>query len=652
MFTNTGAKKIKRIVFLEPNSGHINVYSDVPIPRLGVILLATISRQLGYEVEVFIEDIKPIEPSIVLEADLVCISAITSTAPQAYDWADFCQAANIPVLLGGIHPSFLSEEALTHAPLVLRGEADESFVNLLNCMQVNDDFGKIAGLSWRDQDGAYIHNSNAPLPSSEVLSNLPFPDFSLVHGYGEKQPAAVSIAGVRGCPFDCSFCSVTTFNGKKFRSPSVDWIISAIRHYTKLYGGICYLFFTDDTFNIMPKRMRELLHQMITEDLTPSWGAQCRHEIAKHPKDLELMKKAGCDRLFIGFESPIQATLDDYGKKQTVDNIITTVQACHNAGISVHGMFVPGSDKDPSDIAERTVHFVEENEFDSIQLMMLTPLPGSRDWQRFAQGQAGLLTRVWSMFDGHHPVHSPVSMSPLHLYNTVAVGMRKFYRPDKIRQALFRFFRTRQKNDWRTVLLVCSGWWLTRKWEWQKINRLYGKFLKGHPEKTGQSFEQWQVEKEKKKKLVIACPAVDQLRKRIPVFLNELDVEKITLINVARYRINTVWYQGSLIAAWKDKREEAKSRFFHWLQSFGKDVHFVLPTIDFSSVNREIREMGESVSHQWAKIKNCPRVIHLPTEVDDEAIRSALYRLGSFLGADKLKIQSAIIKAMSASVES
>ena len=108
-------RTLKKLVFVEPKSTHLHIYSRVCIPRLGSVLLATIMRAKGYDVRVYIEDIHDVDMNEVLSADLVAISAITSTAPQSYRLADKVREAGAIAVLGGTHVSFLPEEGLEHA---------------------------------------------------------------------------------------------------------------------------------------------------------------------------------------------------------------------------------------------------------------------------------------------------------------------------------------------------------------------------------------------------------------------------------------------------------------------------------------------------------------------------------------------------------
>src|SRR5262245_64736541 len=113
-------RTLKKLVFVEPKSTHLHIYSRICIPRLGSVLLATIMRAKGYDVRVYVEDIHAIDMKEVLSADLVAISAITSTAPQSYRLADKVRQAGAIAVLGGTHVRFLPEAALGDADLVVR----------------------------------------------------------------------------------------------------------------------------------------------------------------------------------------------------------------------------------------------------------------------------------------------------------------------------------------------------------------------------------------------------------------------------------------------------------------------------------------------------------------------------------------------------
>src|SRR5688572_16917548 len=139
-------RALRKLVFVEPKSTHLHIYSRVCIPRLGSVLLATIMKAKGYDVRVYIEDIHDVDMKEVLSADLVAISAITSTAPQSYRLADRVREAGGIAVMGGTHVSFLPEEGLQHADYVVRGEGEFAFQELVDAIRRGEGFEKIQNL--------------------------------------------------------------------------------------------------------------------------------------------------------------------------------------------------------------------------------------------------------------------------------------------------------------------------------------------------------------------------------------------------------------------------------------------------------------------------------------------------------------------------
>ena len=179
--------------------------------------------------------------------------------------ADECRALGIPVILGGPHVTFLPDEALAHADLVVRGEGEQAMNALLDLWHdgyvkaTDAGYARIPNLTWKDGAGAVHHNPMAPWIAD--LDALPVPDFSLADGtadcrFGGKKTVMVQTS--RGCPFDCSFCSVTGMFGKKFRYRSVESVLQEVRRYNRRDH---FVFFCDDNFTANKRRARELVER-------------------------------------------------------------------------------------------------------------------------------------------------------------------------------------------------------------------------------------------------------------------------------------------------------------------------------------------------------------------------------------------------------
>ncbi|MGZ4886617.1 MAG: B12-binding domain-containing radical SAM protein, partial [Candidatus Aminicenantales bacterium] len=221
-----------RIVFIEPQAPNLHIFSQFPLPRLGTLILGTIMERRGWQVEVFVEDLRRVDYDLVASSDIVGISTITSTAPRAYAIADRVRAMGVPVLMGGPHVTYLAEEALEHADFVIRGEGESALTAFIDAWERGRDFSAVPNLSLKP-DGHVIHHPM--LPMEKDLDAIPYPDLALLkpdpRRFKFRPPIPVQTS--RGCPFDCSFCSVTGMFGKKYRFRSTENIIEELRRYDR-----------------------------------------------------------------------------------------------------------------------------------------------------------------------------------------------------------------------------------------------------------------------------------------------------------------------------------------------------------------------------------------------------------------------------------
>src|SRR3989475_3723372 len=457
-------RALKKLVFVEPKSTHLHIYSRVCIPRLGSVLLATIMRTKGYDVRVYIEDIAPVDMSEVMSADFVGVSTLTSTAPQSYRLADKVRAAGIPVAIGGTHVTFLPNEGLQHADFVVRGEGELAFQELVHAIQAGYGFEQIKNLSYL-ADGRPVH-----LPERPKIPNLdvnPIPDHRLITGW--KPSGVISVATSRGCPFSCTFCSVPGMYGHAFRTHSVERVLQEL----EVHRGNMYTFFADDIFTANKKRCKELLRGMIDHDLTPDWGAQVRTETVDDPELLQLMRDSRCFNVYVGFESINPRTLKLFQKKQDLAKIERSIERFHAHNIRIHGMFVVGSDEDDVETIDATAEFALKNDIDSIQFMILTPIPGSPDWdQLYDKGAKYVINRNWSLYDGHHAVHQPRRMSPYELQMAAINAMSKFYSWRGIAKKIL-------KGDLYYTTIRYWGKKMLREWWKDDENRAHVDWLRG-----------------------------------------------------------------------------------------------------------------------------------------------------------------------------
>lgn len=572
-------KRFQRIVFIEPKSTHIHVYSAVHIPRMGSILLGTILQERGYDVTVIVEDMlrKRVTEDMVWqkirEADLLCISSITSTAPRCYMWGDRARAAGIPVVIGGTHVTYFPDEAIEHADWVMRGEADESFPYFMEVLEADGDLSTVPGLTWRDGN-VVRHNPDAPLPSSAVLEANPFPNFDLIW-QAKLHGNVASFAVARGCPYNCSFCSVTKFNGAAIRTVSAQRTLDMIEDHWQRYRPR-YIFFAEDIFNQMKSRAKEILRGLIDRKIRPTigFGAQMRHEVVHDKEFLELMRQAGFDRAMVGFESINQASLDLCGKRETVEQVKYAIQEFHRYGIKVHGMFVIGFDTDTPQTFRDTLEFVKKYDVDSFQLMLLTPLPGTRDWHHdgFGDGRRPLLTRDWTKFDGHHMVQVPKLMTAYEANWYALETMRKFY---SLPRALARLLR----GDFVEFIMRLEGHFLIRKWYHTPENREWLEMLRHQLEDPRQELSA-KLRQLRRRVIVAHTEASLAMKETLDRFFRELGVK------VEHSKIGL----GELVATSHGRLADLRTRISEFLADKGllqrDQVDFVVVPMDCGSATK------------------------------------------------------------------
>jgi radical SAM superfamily enzyme YgiQ (UPF0313 family) len=433
-----------KIRLIEPQAPGVNVFDRARLPRLGLPLLGQLLAQRGHDVRIYVETLGPVDWRDVAGSDLVGFSTITSTAPAAYEMARRVRETGIPTVIGGPHVTFLAQEGLTHCDFVVRGEGQETAVELVEALERGADPCHVAGLSYRGPDGEPVHNPDRPPMPQEMFARLPAPALHLIVGY--ERMTNVPIMTQWGCPYRCDFCAVVEMFGHRVRSRPIDAVLAELeRHRDR--GAV---FFYDDNFVVNRARTRALLQGMIDRGLTPSWSAQVRAEMVYRDRRsgeldhelLSLMRDAGCSGVYCGFESVEPATLAAYNKQQGVQDIRDSVRAFHSHGIRVHGMFVLGADTDDQATFRRTVDFALENEIDTVQFLMLTPCPGTPFFERMA-AQDRLLTDDWSLYDGHHCVIQPARMTPYQLQMGTVWAMTRFY---SARRALWQLVTRVARN--------------------------------------------------------------------------------------------------------------------------------------------------------------------------------------------------------------
>jgi radical SAM superfamily enzyme YgiQ (UPF0313 family) len=313
----------------------------------------------------------PDYPSMPLP-DLVGITAFTSQANRAYEVAAHFRRLGVPVVIGGIHATMCMDEAMECADSVVTGEGEAIWPHVLEDAR--------HGCLKRRYDGGHAELGGIPAARHDLLPT----------GY-----AFGAIQTTRGCPLNCSFCSVTAFNGVHYRSRSIGDVVREFR----MIREKRVLVVDDNLVGTRPEhiaRAKDLFRAMAQAKLKKEWVAQTTINFADDEELLALAAKAGCRGVFIGFESPTPEGLREVSKRFNSLNgrdFRTSVRRIQRHGILVVASFIIGLDVDEAGIGKRIAEAASQYGVDNLNTLFLTPLPGTRLWDQMkAEGRIALDT--------------------------------------------------------------------------------------------------------------------------------------------------------------------------------------------------------------------------------------------------------------------
>jgi radical SAM superfamily enzyme YgiQ (UPF0313 family) len=368
-----------------------------PGPHLGLAMVAALTP-LEVEVSLTDENVEVID--FQKEIDLVGITTLTITAVRAYEIADTFRAKGVKVILGGSHPSALPEEAIQHADAVVIGEAEGIWANVIEDFEAN----KLKRIYKQCEQPSLL---NLPIPRRDLFADGRY--------YFRN-----TISTTRGCPYACSFCSVTSFFGHTYRCRPVEEILKEIEtmNYKKL------VWFIDDNIVGKPKFAKELFRALVPYKL--KWAAQASITIARDDELLKLAAASGCVILLIGFETLSPDNLAAMGKKvNVVDKYEMVIRKIHSHGIAVHGFFILGLDEDDESVFERTVRFAQKTKLESAQFAWPVPYPGTALYDSL-DNAGRIITKDWSQYESS-VVFEPKLMSREILQKGRSWVWREFY---------------------------------------------------------------------------------------------------------------------------------------------------------------------------------------------------------------------------------
>jgi radical SAM superfamily enzyme YgiQ (UPF0313 family) len=367
------------------------------------------------------------------DCDVVGISAMTTQAKRAYELADAYRALGVTVVLGGIHPSAMPEDALPHCDAVCKGDAESTLPHLL------DDWEGEPRQLKRIYDWAEYPTAPIATPRKDVID----PRQYLV---------ANPIQTTRGCPHACTFCTTPGVFGRKFRQRSISDIVEEMRAAKAKYGTWCFIF-ADDDFAGNHAWALELCAAI--EPLGVAWASQCDILISRNDKLLAAMRRSGCVGLILGLESRRQGTLSEAGKRYVqADSYEWRIRKIQSHGISLWGAFIFGFDHDDWRDLMWTTRWAQRMNLAMSCYPILTPYPGTGIWHEYEKS-GRIRTRDWDKYNGVSVVFEPRRMSPAQLRHAQMAAFAEFF---SCRSAVSRLkFWPLKKRAWVANLACAYG---------------------------------------------------------------------------------------------------------------------------------------------------------------------------------------------------
>lgn len=348
------------------------------------------------------------------DADLICITAITGTAMRAYAFADWFRSQGRTVVLGGVHPTMLPNEAQQHADAVVTGFSEQTFPRLCRDFAA----GRLQPRYAQNADYTIV---GKPTPRRDLL---------IRHRYITTNTVEV----VRGCALGCTFCAYpTAFGSAVYKRP----VAEAIAEIEALPGK--HIVIPD--INLLAGRAWTTEFFTALAPLKKKWMGLVTSAIGTDDEMIAMFERSGCEGLLIGFES-INAESQKFFHKRVnkVGGYPMLMRKLHDAGIAVQGCFAFGGDDEDATVFERTVEMIAQTKIDLPRYSILTPFPNTV-YYRQLESEGRIVERDWALYDVEHVVFEPKKMTSDQLYDGITWAWDETYKLPAIAKRLSPFDR-------------------------------------------------------------------------------------------------------------------------------------------------------------------------------------------------------------------
>jgi len=401
--------------------------------------------------------------------DVVGLSCVTVTAPRTYEIARDIRDyyPGVKIIMGNLHPSVFHRETIERglADAVVLGEGEITTVKLVEAMASGGDLSGVKGIAYNDNGGAAV---TGPQEFVEDLDSLPFPAWRLfpieryrIFNFARVREPGTLVLGSRGCPFNCTFCSLKIM-GRKRRRRSAANIADEFEY---LHDGFGYVqpSFIDPIFPFTKKEGVEFSEELIRRGLHRKvvWVTETRVDLVDYEL-LSVMRGAGLRRIMYGFESGTQEGIDNIRKNFTMDQARKAVAATKKAGVEIIGFFMLGVPGDTVESMEATIAYAASLDIDFAKFTVFSPFPGTKVYEDMVRSGEVPEDAPWETFTNYPSEEVPAVYMPEGVTNEDLIRLQRkallaFYlRPKMILQQLLKV-RTLSLRDMLDGLLMVLG---------------------------------------------------------------------------------------------------------------------------------------------------------------------------------------------------
>jgi len=412
---------------------------------IGLAYLAAVLEENGYDVTVI--DCPALEMNLgqlktklaSINPDVVGITSMTPTIQSALLSASAAKEScpDATVVLGGPHATFMDEQVLNEeaaVDVVVRGEGEETLLELAENVSNTKSLNKIQGITFRD-NGQTVRTPTRPFIKN--LDELPRPAYKhfpleKYRLFGRRMlPIMIS----RGCPSQCSFCTTARMFGKAFRARSPKNIVDELEWLRDAHGADAFSFY-DDTFTLDKKRALKICEEIRYRKIGLPWDCQTRVSVVSE-EILRKMREANCQQVFFGVESGCQKILNAVNKGTTVEQNEKAIRLAKNAGLFVSISVIIGYPGETKEMLQETVDLIRRAEPDDVYICVATPYPGT-ELRRVVEEMGWEMSNDWGKYDTITPVFANPNLSAEEVRRLRTSFYNSFYSPKYVLRQIFK----------------------------------------------------------------------------------------------------------------------------------------------------------------------------------------------------------------------